>query len=116
LNLAIIAVRGILMLEFFKQIVTSQFEAALAMLNQCIAACPAEYWEGKIANDSFRYVAYHTLFFTKHCPGSAAAGGNRRQGAEALSKRYVLSARESGAQNVSEFPFTRISSSGIAGS
>ena len=33
------------------------------MLNQCVAACPSEHWEGKIANDSFRYVAYHTLFF-----------------------------------------------------
>ena len=52
------------MLEFFKQIVTGQFEAALAMLNQCIAACPPEHWEGEIANDTFRYVAYHTLFFT----------------------------------------------------
>ena len=38
-------------------------EAALAMLNQCVAACPEEHWEGKIANDSFRFVAYHSLFF-----------------------------------------------------
>ncbi len=52
------------MLEFYQQIVTSQFEAALAMVNQCIAACPPQHWEGKIANDTFRYVAYHTLFFT----------------------------------------------------
>jgi hypothetical protein len=51
------------MLELYKQLVVSQFEAALAMLNQCIAACPPEHWEGKIANDAFRYVAYHTLFF-----------------------------------------------------
>jgi hypothetical protein len=51
------------MLDLYKQIVTSQFEAALAMLNQCIAACPPQHWEGKIANDSFRYVAYHTLFY-----------------------------------------------------
>ncbi len=51
------------MLELYKQIVVSQFEAALAMLNQCIAACPPEHWEGRIANDSFRYIAYHTLFF-----------------------------------------------------
>src|SRR4051812_42739310 len=51
------------MLEFYKQILTGQFEAALAMLNQCISACPREHWEGKIANDTFRYVAYHTLFF-----------------------------------------------------
>ncbi len=51
------------MLELFKQTITSQFEAALAMLNACIAACPPAHWEGKIANDLFRYVAYHTLFY-----------------------------------------------------
>ena len=42
---------------------TSQFEASLAMLRQCIAACPPEHFEDKIANDTFRQVAYHTLFF-----------------------------------------------------
>jgi len=53
------------MLELYKQTVASQFEAALAMLKQCVTACPSEYWEGKIANDTFRYVAYHTLFFAE---------------------------------------------------
>jgi hypothetical protein len=52
------------MSEYLKQILTSQYEAALCMLNQCIASCPPEPWEGKIANDTFRQVAYHTLFFT----------------------------------------------------
>ena len=51
------------MLDLVKQILTGQFEASLAMLNACIAACPEEHWEGKIANGSFRWVAYHTLFF-----------------------------------------------------
>lgn len=51
------------MLELYKQVIVSQFEAALAMLNQCIAACPSEHWEGKVANGTFRWVAYHTLFF-----------------------------------------------------
>jgi hypothetical protein len=51
------------MTDYLKQIITSQFEAALCMLHYAIAACPPEYWEGKIANESFRYVAYHTLFF-----------------------------------------------------
>lgn len=51
------------MLELYKQVIVSQFEAALAMLNQCIAACPPEHWEGKVANGTFRWVAYHTLFF-----------------------------------------------------
>jgi hypothetical protein len=52
------------MIDYFKQIVTTQYEASLAMLNQCIAACPTEHWEGKIANGTFRWVAYHALFFT----------------------------------------------------
>lgn len=51
------------MLDYFKQIVTAQFEAALCMMHRCISACPEEHWEGKIANDTFRQVAYHTLFF-----------------------------------------------------
>ena len=51
------------MIEFIKQILTGQFEAALGMLNQCVDACPPEHWEGKIANDTFRQVVYHTLFF-----------------------------------------------------
>jgi hypothetical protein len=50
-------------IDLFKQILTGQFEASLAMLNACIAACPEEHWEGKIANGPFRWVAYHTLFF-----------------------------------------------------
>jgi hypothetical protein len=51
------------MIEYLKQILTGQFEAALAMLNQCVQACPPKHWEGKIANDTFRQVAYHKLFF-----------------------------------------------------
>jgi hypothetical protein len=50
-------------IDFVKQILTGQFEAALAMMKQCVEACPLELWEGKIANDTFRQVAYHTLFF-----------------------------------------------------
>ena len=52
------------MFELYKQLVTSQFEASLCMLNQCVAACKPEHWDGKIANGTFRWVAYHTLFFT----------------------------------------------------
>lgn len=50
--------------DYLKQILIGQFEAALCMLNQCIAACPPDYWESKIANGTFRWVAYPTLFFT----------------------------------------------------
>jgi hypothetical protein len=50
-------------LDYVKQILAGQFEAALCMLHQCLQHCPAEHWEGKIANGTFRQVAYHTLFF-----------------------------------------------------
>jgi hypothetical protein len=45
-------------------ILTSQYEASLAMLKDCIAACGEEHWEGKIATATFRQIAYHTLFWT----------------------------------------------------
>lgn len=51
------------MTEYLKAIVTSQFEAALSMLNQTMRLCPPQHWEGIIANQTFRTVAYHTLFF-----------------------------------------------------
>ncbi|HLN28146.1 MAG TPA: DinB family protein [Gemmataceae bacterium] len=51
------------MVEYVKQILTGQFEAALCMLNKCVEMCPQEHWEAKIANNTFRQVAYHTLFF-----------------------------------------------------
>jgi hypothetical protein len=51
------------MTDYVKQILTGQFLAALAMLKQCIEACPPEHYEGTIANDTFRTIAYHTLFY-----------------------------------------------------
>jgi uncharacterized damage-inducible protein DinB len=51
------------MIDYAKHILTAQYEASLAMLNACIQACPADHWEDKIANGTFRWVAYHTLFF-----------------------------------------------------
>jgi hypothetical protein len=52
------------MVEFVKQILIGQFDASLCMMNLCVQACRPEHWEGKIANDTFRQVAYHSLFFT----------------------------------------------------
>jgi hypothetical protein len=54
------------MIEAVKQTIVGQFEAALAMLSHCAAACPAEHWEGRIARNSFRQVAYHSLFFADY--------------------------------------------------
>ena len=52
------------MLEQVKKSLTSQYEASLCMLRDCIEACREEFYEGMIAHGSFRYVAYHVLFFT----------------------------------------------------
>jgi hypothetical protein len=51
------------MIEYVQQILIGQYEASLAMLNACIHECPEEHWEGKIAQGTFRWVAYHALFF-----------------------------------------------------
>lgn len=51
------------MIELVRKSLAGQFEAALCMVQQCVAACPAAHWEGKIANDAFRQIVYHTLFY-----------------------------------------------------
>jgi hypothetical protein len=51
------------MSDHLKTILTGQFEASLSMLNHCVRLCPPDRWEGKIANQTFRTIAYHTLFF-----------------------------------------------------
>jgi uncharacterized damage-inducible protein DinB len=50
-------------MSYLTTILSSQFEASLCMMHHCIKACPPSGWEGKIANATFRQVAYHTLFF-----------------------------------------------------
>src|SRR5436305_7892869 len=62
------------MIEYVRTILTGQFEAALCMLHECVRMCPPEQWDGKIANDTFRQVAYHTLFYVDLylSPGEAA--------------------------------------------
>jgi hypothetical protein len=47
-------------------ILTSQYEAALAMVKDCIAAAGEEHWEGTIATATCRQIAYHTLFWTDY--------------------------------------------------
>lgn len=52
------------MQELINQILLGQYEAALAMLRDAIASCPAEHWEKKVANNPARFVAFHTLCWT----------------------------------------------------
>lgn len=51
------------MVDYVKRILTGQFEAGLAMFNDCVVKCPAEHWEGRVAKYPFWEVAYHTLCF-----------------------------------------------------
>src|SRR5688500_7446844 len=51
------------MSHYLSAILSSQFEAALCMMHHCIKTCPPGLWHSKIANATFRQVAYHTLFF-----------------------------------------------------
>lgn len=46
-----------------KPILRSQFEAAFAMLVDCIEKCPEASWDGTIAKYPFWHAAYHTLCF-----------------------------------------------------
>ena len=54
------------MSESIQYAILGQFEAALAMLSHCVDACPAEHWEERIANNTFRQVTYHALFFADY--------------------------------------------------
>ncbi|MEI8135636.1 MAG: DinB family protein [bacterium] len=51
------------MTDLLKHLLISQFEASLAMYKQRIEVCPADHWDGKIANDTFLQTAYHALFY-----------------------------------------------------
>jgi hypothetical protein len=51
------------MIDYIRQMLIREFEAALCMLNHAIEACPEEHWDEKIANGTFRWVTYHTLFY-----------------------------------------------------
>jgi uncharacterized damage-inducible protein DinB len=89
------------MIDYLRPILTNQYEAALSMLRMCIAACPDDQWEAKIANGTFRWVAYHTLFFTDYYLASEAGfvmrdlneiGGDEREDrpAAGLSRTQTL--------------------------
>ncbi len=51
------------MIEYVRKMLVAEFEAALAMLSHCIEACPEDHCNDKIGNATFRWNAYHALFF-----------------------------------------------------
>jgi hypothetical protein len=52
------------MLTLLSQLLTSQFEASLAMLAHCVAHCPEDRWQAPVARYPFSQVVFHTLFYT----------------------------------------------------
>jgi len=46
-----------------KQVLQSQYLAALAMLKQAILKCPPAAWDNPQDKDRFWFVAYHTLYY-----------------------------------------------------
>ncbi|MFO0839944.1 MAG: DinB family protein [Phycisphaerae bacterium] len=51
------------MLDLLRQLVLSQLEASVCMLDECIRKCPAQHWDSPIGKYPFWHVAYHTLCF-----------------------------------------------------
>jgi hypothetical protein len=75
-----------------KEIIKSQYYAALEMLRQAILKCPEPLWESREYKNPFWHVVYHTLFYThlylhpteadfvpweKHRPAVRSLGGER---------------------------------------
>jgi uncharacterized damage-inducible protein DinB len=52
------------MLDQFKSIVSTQYEAALCMLDDCLRKCPDAAWDRPVAKYPFWQVAHHVLIFT----------------------------------------------------
>lgn len=47
-----------------RQLFASQIDAALQMLGDCIAQCPADAWQTPVCNLSFDQAAFHVLVYT----------------------------------------------------
>ncbi len=54
------------MTELFKQVIRSQYEAALAMMKLRIEACLEEYWDEPVGAGTIRQDAYHSLFYLSY--------------------------------------------------
>lgn len=51
------------MLEYWNEIILSQYGAALESLRRAIEACPDDMWFDQDREPQFWYIPYHTLFF-----------------------------------------------------
>lgn len=47
-----------------KEVIKSQYHAALAMLAQAVETCPPELWVNPTFKNQFWHLAYHAIFYT----------------------------------------------------
>jgi hypothetical protein len=50
-------------IKFFKEILWSQFGAAIDMLENAMHACPDEHWGNRQQHTEFWYITFHTLWW-----------------------------------------------------
>jgi len=65
--------------ETFKQLIASQFEASLGTLGLCAAKCPDDLWNSPVAKYPFCQTAFHTLFFADYYLGSDPESHRRQE-------------------------------------
>ncbi len=51
------------MLDTYKKMIVSQYEAALCTLNSCIDRCPEPNWDAPVGRYPFSQVAFHAIFY-----------------------------------------------------
>ena len=51
------------MIDTWKDLLTSQFEASFCMLEKCLQNCPSDVWTARVGQLRFCQVAFHALFF-----------------------------------------------------
>jgi hypothetical protein len=51
------------LLDTLRQLLASQFQAALCTLSLCVDRCPDDLWNAPVAHLKFCQVAFHALFF-----------------------------------------------------
>ena len=66
------------MIETVKRLLASQFEASLCTLGHCVAQCPDDLWNARVAKHPFCQVAFHTLFFADFYLGPDAESLRRQ--------------------------------------
>jgi uncharacterized damage-inducible protein DinB len=52
-----------------KQVIQSQYHAALTMLENSVKGCPVSLWEDKTYKNQYWQIAFHTLYYTHYYLG-----------------------------------------------